>query len=169
MLDRFLHILLRFLDFLSRVSGWIAAIFVILIVLLMAVEILSRSFLGTSTMVVSDYSGYFLVALVLFGLGFTLREDGHIRIKLIRMRLSETAGRILDILIALGCAAMTLFALRASLRMVLASHRLDMRADTVAQTPFWIPQLVIPVGLLLLLIQLLAFIIRRVRSSSATR
>ncbi|WP_045218034.1 TRAP transporter small permease subunit [Desulfonatronum thioautotrophicum] len=160
MIDR----LLRFLDFLSRVAGWVAAGFVLLIVLLMSGEILSRSLLGKSTMVVSDFSGYFLVAIVLFGLGFTLREDGHIRIKLVRMRLSEPAGRILDVLIALGCAAMTIFALRASLRMVMGSHRLDMRADTVAQTPFWIPQLVIPIGLALLLIQLLAFIIRRVRS-----
>lgn len=159
MIDR----LLRFLDFLSRVAGWVAAGFVVLIVLLMGGEILSRSLLGKSTMVVSDYSGYFLVALVLFGLGFTLREDGHIRIKLVRMRLSETVGRVLDVLIALGCAAMTIFALRASLRMVMASHRLDMRADTIAQTPFWIPQMVIPIGLALLFIQLLAFIIRRVR------
>lgn len=165
MVDR----LLRVLDILSRAAGWIAAVFVTLIVLLMTLEICSRSLLGKSTMVVSDYSGYFLVALVLFGLGFTLREDGHIRIKLVRMRLPEAAGRALDVLIALGATAMTVFALRASLRMVVASHRLDMRADTIAQTPFWIPQLAIPLGLLLLLLQLLAFMIRRMRSSSATR
>jgi len=164
MLDR----LLRLLDFLSLAAGWVAAGFVVLIVLLMGVEILSRALLGTSTMVVSDYTGYFLVALVLLGLGFTLREDGHIRIKLVRMRLPRDVGRVVDILVALAAAAMTVFALRSSLRLVTASLRLDMRADTVAQTPFWIPQLAIPVGLALLLIQLLAFIIRRVRSSSAT-
>lgn len=161
--------LLRFADFLSRAAGWVAAGFAALIVLLMTGEILSRSVLGKSTMVVSDYTGYFLVALVLFGLGFTLREDGHIRIRLVRMRLPEAVGRILDMFIALAAAAMTVFALRASVRMVMSSHRLDMRADTVAQTPFWIPQLVIPLGLFLLLVQLLAFTIRRVRSSSAIR
>lgn len=164
MLDR----ILRFLDVLSRAAGWVAAGFAVLIVLLMSVEILSRVLLGKSTMVVSDYTGYFLVALVLLGLGFTLREDGHIRIKLVRMRLPDAMGRVMDILIALAAAAMTVFALRASLRLVMASFQLDMRADTVAQTPFWIPQLAIPIGLALLLIQLLAFIIRRVRSSSAT-
>ncbi|WP_084185068.1 TRAP transporter small permease subunit [Desulfonatronum thiodismutans] len=168
-MGRLIDRILRFFDFLSRAAGWIAAGFAVLIVLLMTVEILSRSLLSKSTMVVSDYSGYFLVALVLLGLGFTLREDGHIRIKLVRMRLAEPISRVLDVLIALGCAAMTIFALRATLRMVMASHRLDMRADTVAQTPFWVPQLVIPIGLALLLVQLLAFIIRRVRSSSATR
>ena len=160
MIDR----LLRFSDFLSRAAGWIAAGFIALIVLLMTVEIFTRSVLGKSTMVVSDYSGYFLVAVVLLGLGFTLREDGHIRIRLVRMRLPDSIARILDILIALAAAGMTIFALRAGLRMVMASHRLDMRADTIAQTPFWIPQLVIPLGLFLLLVQLLAFIIRRIRS-----
>jgi TRAP-type transport system small permease protein len=165
MLDR----ILRVLDLASNAGGYLSAMFMVLIVVLMSLEIFSRSVLGASTLVVSDYSGYFLVALVVLGLGFTLREDGHIRIRLIRARIPESLGKWLDVSIALAAMVMTGFALRVSLSMALASQRLDMRADTIAQTPLWIPQIVIPVGLALLLIQLLAFIIRRIRSSSATR
>jgi hypothetical protein len=47
--------------------------------------------------------------------------------------------------------------------MVYDTRELGMQADTIAETPLWIPQTFVPVGLLMLFVQLLGLIARRIR------
>jgi TRAP-type C4-dicarboxylate transport system permease small subunit len=90
-----------------------------------------------------------------------MKEDGLIRINLLTSHFSANGKRIADIISGLLGAAITAFALKYAVSMVYETWDLEMTADTIAETPLWIPQLAIPVGLALLLIQIIAFIARR--------
>ncbi|MFW5932269.1 MAG: TRAP transporter small permease subunit [Desulfohalobiaceae bacterium] len=135
-----------------------------LIVLLIVVEIFLRTFLGFSTMVSSEFSGYLLVGVVSLGLAYTLQHEAHIRITLIWGNLPKKWQTRLDILVACTSILITCFALYHSILLVKDTYSLGMTADTMAKTPLWIPQAAIPAGLAMLLLQLINFILRRLRS-----
>jgi TRAP-type C4-dicarboxylate transport system permease small subunit len=137
----------------------------LLIVALILVEIASRAVLGVSTLIAAEYSGYLLVGLVLLGFAYTIGEGGFIRINIVRARLPAGAQRALDIFACVFSAVITAFVFRYSVIMVYETKKLGMQADTIAETPFWIPQLVVPLGLAMLFLQLVAMTVRRVRPS----
>lgn len=148
---------------LSLGGAFLSALFMGLIVLLIVVEITLRTVAGASTFVASEYSGYFLVAVVVLGLAYTLREEAHIRITLVHSRLPRRWRRRVDVLVGLSSMVMTAFILVYAVLMVYETRALEMTADTISETPLWIPQVVIPVGLVLFLFQFAAFIAGRVR------
>ncbi len=63
----------RCVEGLCRAGAFLAALFMALTVGLIVLEIAIRTFLGTSTMITAEYSGYFLVATVSLGLAYTLQ------------------------------------------------------------------------------------------------
>jgi len=149
-------------ELLSRLGGYAAAGFMLCIVVLILLEIAVRTGWDSSTQVASEYSGYFMVALVLLGFAETFRSGAFIRIELLMPRLPSKARRVCEILVSLLSLAITIYALRYSLDMTWESLRLDMRADTMAETPFWIPQLALPTGLSLLALQICVHTLRLV-------
>lgn len=139
------------------------------IVFLILLEVFVRSFLNTSTMITDEYSAYLYVVLVFFGLGYTLATDGHIRVKVISSRLNERGQALLDLCataVALGLAG---FALKFSVSLVWEAYSLRMVSETPAQTPMWIPQAAIPLGLILFMAQLLAHGLAAVSRWKASR
>ncbi len=152
---------IRLIEGLSTGGAFLSAAGMLFIVALVVLEIFLRAVLNTSTLVSSEYGGYALVFLILTGLAYTMKEDGLIRINLLTSHFSANGKRIADIISGLLGAAITAFALKYAVSMVYETWDLEMTADTIAETPLWIPQLAIPVGLALLLIQIIAFIARR--------
>ncbi|MGM0423730.1 MAG: TRAP transporter small permease subunit [Thermodesulfobacteriota bacterium] len=149
---------------LCRAGAFLSALCMALIVALIVLEIFLRTFLGFSTMVSSEFSGYLLVGVVSLGLAYTLQHEAHIRITLIWDNLPRTWQTRLDILVACTSVLVTCFALYHSILLVQETYSLGISADTMAETPLWIPQVAIPVGLGMLLLQLINFILRRLRS-----
>ncbi|XPV74952.1 MAG: TRAP transporter small permease subunit [Desulfovibrio sp.] len=139
-----------------------SSIFMVLIVALIMTEIVLRAVTGGSTLVASEYSGYFLVALTVLGFAYTLKDEAHIRITLVHSRLSPSAQRVLDIFVALVALGVTIYACTYAVDMVYDSYALEMTADTISETELWIPQTVVPLGLAMLGLQLVAYIIKRV-------
>ncbi|NDV28932.1 TRAP transporter small permease subunit [Desulfovibrio sp. JC010] len=153
--------IIRLIEGLSIGGAFLSAAGMLFIVALVVIEIFLRAVLNTSTLVSSEYGGYALVFLILTGLAYTMKEDGLIRINLLTSHFSENGKRIADIVSGIIGAAITAFALKYTISMVYETWDLEMTADTIAETPLWIPQLAIPVGLGLLLLQIIAFIARR--------
>lgn len=157
--------LVKWIEALAKAGAYLSAVFMLLNVGLILVEIFSRAVLGVSTLIAAEYSGYLLVGLVLMGFAYTIGQGGFIRINLVRARLPEGAQRYLDIIACIFSAVITAFVFRYSVIMVYETKELGMEADTIAETPFWIPQLVVPIGLAMLFLQLVAMTVRRVRQS----
>lgn len=133
----------------------------LLIVGLVATEVALRTLAGRSTLVADEYSGYLMVATVLFGLAHTLASGGHIRITILTGRLPEKPRRWLESLTALLALLLCLYLFRHAYAMVYDTWSLGMTADSIAETPLWIPQLSLLGGLALLCLQLLAEMLRR--------
>ena len=154
----------RFISIIDRLSLWgafVSAFLMLMIVVLIAVEILLRSVFNASTLISDEYSAYFFVGVVLLGLAFTLREEGHIRITLLTSVLGPRGQAFLDILATIMAVAVTTFALYYAGAMVYDSWSLGMRADSISETPIYLSQLVIPVGLFLFDLQLVARLLKR--------
>jgi len=154
----------KWIEGLCNAGAFFSAVFMALIVILIMTEIILRAVFNASTLVGAEFSGYFLVVVVVLGLGYTLQHNAHIRITLIWNRLPARWKKIFDIAVSATSVVITCYALIYSIRMVYDTYSLGMREDSLVETPLWIPQAVIPVGLLMLLLQLLAFIFRRLRS-----
>jgi len=146
---------------LCRAGAFLAALFMALTVALIVLEIALRSFFGTSTMITAEYSGYFLVAMVSLGLAYTLHHKSHIRITLIYDRLRPATQLKLDIGAAVLALGICGYAIYYSAQMVFENRALGMTADTVSETPLWIPELAVPIGFILLFLELVAFLLRR--------
>lgn len=154
----------RTIQFIERLSLWgasLSAVFLSLIVLIIAVEIVLRSVFNTSTLIADEYSAYFFVGVVLLGLGFTLKEGAHIRITLVTSLVGERANQVLNIVSTLAAIAITTFALYHTSIMVFESWQLDMTADTISETPIFLSQMVIPAGLAMFDLQLAANFLKR--------
>lgn len=148
----------------SKAGGYVSGLFMILIVLLIVVEIIVRSVFNSSTLIGDEYSAYFFVVVVMTGLAFSMKEGAHIRISIIRSRLSQPALRILDLAVLLVAIVLSCYGLYHAILMTYDVWDLGMTADSISETPIYIPQLVIPVGLLLFILQLVCDFLRRLLS-----
>ena len=157
--------LLCWIDTLSRVGAYLSSLAMLLIVALILLEIVLRTLLSTSTLVSDEYSGYLMVAMVMLGLSHTFAKGGHIRITIVAERLQGRAAQLLDLVAALGALLLCGFALYHSLWMVEDTFSYRILADSISETPLYIPQILIPVGLLLLNLQIVAHFLRRLLSS----
>ncbi len=147
---------LRFIQSTSDKAALISSVAMILIVFLILLEVFLRALFNRSTMITDEYSAYLYVVLVCFGLGYTLATDGHIRVKVVFSRVSERARHVLDVLVTATALALTGFALYFSVFLVKEAHSLRMVSETPSQTPMWIPQLALPLGLIVFALQLIA-------------
>ncbi|MCG8689466.1 MAG: TRAP transporter small permease subunit [Desulfobacterales bacterium] len=153
--------IVNMIEKLSLGGAFLSAIFMVLIVALIAVEILIRSVFNSSTLISDEYSAYFFVGVVLLGLAFTLKEEGHIRITLLTSVLGDKGRAFLDLFATVLAIVITTFALYYAGEMVYDSWSLGMRADSISETPIYLSQMVIPLGLLMLDLQLGARLLKR--------
>ncbi len=155
--------LIKFFDKIADIGGYISSVFMIFIVTLILLEIFLRTFFNTSTLISDEYSAYFFVVVVMFGLAYTFKEDGHIRITIILGRLNPKLNKILDIICLIIALLLTIFMFYYSLKMVIDTHALDMRADSIAETPLFIPQIALPVGYFIFILSIVGKLFRRIR------
>lgn len=155
--------IISWIDGLTKLAGQISALFMVLIVVLINVEILIRTIFNSSTFIADEYSGYFLVAVVLLGLAHALKHDAHIRVEVILTRLSSKSRRIADVMASLLGIILTSFVTYHAVQMTLDAYVLEMTADSISETPIFIPQIMIPIGLYLFALQLIATLIRRLK------
>lgn len=149
---------LKFIDLASKLGAGLSSILMLLIVILIFVEIVLRTFFNSSTFIADEYSAYFFVGVVMMGLSYTFKENGHIRITIITSRLPKNLSFILEIISLCIVMLVLLFSIYHSALMVYDGYILDMRADTVAETKLFIPQIFVILGFILFFFQLVATI-----------
>jgi len=152
--------LINILGKVADVGTFLSSLFMILITVLIGLEVLLRSLFNTTTHISTEYSTYFFIALVSLGLGYTMKEDGHIRITLLTGRLKGKPKMIQELAVTMLALAISAFLLYFSVLMAYDTYSLGMKADTVSETPLYIPQITIPIGVLLLIFQLISRILR---------
>lgn len=135
----------------------LAGVVFMLMSTLVLTEVILRASVGGSTFIASEYSGYALALMTYLSLGFTFKEGAHIRISFLTERLPVRLRRGVEALLSAFAAAGVAVSVYAVWEMVQTSYTRGTVAYTVIETPLYIPQSLILVGLALLFIQLVAY------------
>lgn len=133
-------------------AGLLAAAMLALVLVfgLMNLEIVSRSLFGVSTLVSDEYSGYGFAFLVMAGLMYAHRAGALLHVEFgarlmgRRARAASLALASLASLAAVGLAAVSGY------RTWALSRLFESTSSFASETPLWLPQAVVPVGLGLL-------------------
>lgn len=141
---------------LALLSGGVAAVALLVMATGVTVDVLGRYFLGRSTQMAVEVSGYLLVAIVFLGLSYTQLNNAHIKIDLAlnllpqSLRKAVTAFNLVAFIVY--CAVLAGLGLRA----VWTSYRFHTTSRTSLDITVWPIQLVIPAGLIILILVLLS-------------
>lgn len=152
----------RFVGRIAHACGVLAALAIVIILVMVCAETVLRQF-RSSLLVTDEIAGYLNAAAIFLGLAWTLREGGFIRVEIFYDRATGGLRKAIRWLIVLTAAAFTAVLLWVCTRHVIYAFDRDTRAVSVLDTPEWIPQSVMVLGLAVLLLQLAAWIVGRVR------
>jgi TRAP-type C4-dicarboxylate transport system permease small subunit len=156
-----IRFLLDGLDRLSRLDGWLGAVCLCLLTMLMLAEVVVRALSGTipgipaSIPVAWEWSSYLMAATFTFGAAMTLRAGGHIRVNLLLANATPTLRRLIEVFSALVGLAFTGFLAYAMIKFTIGSFERG-QTSISSGTPLWPPQAVVTFGILLLASQFLA-------------
>ena len=145
---------------LSLWGAYLSSILLVSLVLLILTEIFIRYFFNTSTLIADEYSGYLFLASVFLGLSYTFKENAHIRINILTSRMSEKSNKFIDIFAGSITIVVLLFALYRTILFTFDSYEMEMLSESVSQTPLYLTQLVMPLGLSLFILSVLIFVIK---------
>ena len=140
---------------LNRLAGALAMLLVLYIAGHILLEITLRLF-GTSTFVLDEFVGYAVASLTFLGLGYALDHGALVRVNVLLDKLPTR----LHWLPELVCSLLALFAFGWLAgywaQNVMRSYQRGTVSETLAETPLWIPEGVVLIGMLLLCLTLLS-------------
>ena len=150
------------LDRLYLTAGFLSALCILTICVLVTLQVifnLITKIFGTdfafSIPSYADFAGFLLATATILALAYTLQHNGHIRVTLVRQRLSANIARNLERCVLCICACISAF-----LTYAVTSHFSDLVhfgdvSSGIVPIPLWIPQLAMAVGLALLTLALI--------------
>ena len=148
------------LNWLVTGTGWIGAACIVVMVSLIGVDIIGRRFFNHPTGISEEVSAYLLVAVTFLGAAYTLVKGGHLSVRAVLEKLPARGQRIMEIvngMVGVGvCATATWY----SSQLVMASIRINSHSSTPLNTPLVIPHALIPLGMGIMGLAILAHTIR---------
>jgi TRAP-type C4-dicarboxylate transport system permease small subunit len=118
---------------------------------IVAYEVAARYLFNAPTLWSQEISVYLLLACAFLGFAPTMHAGEHIRIDLLSRRFGPRVRSALELATCLAIAAFAAIAAWGGYETVRQSLRYGRRSLTLLAVPLWIPQLVVPLGMLLLL------------------
>ena len=133
------------LNKLYKLSGYIAATFLILVAIFILIGISSRIF-GFYIRGLAEYSGYCMASASFFALAFTFVDGGHIRITLFLEKFSGLKKRILEIWCLIVASFFSGYLAFYFTKMLFISYKFQERSEGADEILIWIPQTSVAVG-----------------------
>ena len=152
------------LDTIYNVCGFIAAVFLLLILVTIVAQMVGR-WASIPMPGATDFAGYFMAGASFFGLIYAFNHGAHIRVSLLLTKLGRY--RRLGEIWCFGIA--TILAIFFAVNAVEAtwlSHKLNDISQGQDATPLWIPQLSMAIGTVVLAIGLADHLVRVVLGGS---
>lgn len=152
---------IRIIDALSQFFGILAGIFVMAGVVLVMAEIVVRNLFNGTLYITQEYTAYFMVAITFFGLAYTLKDSGHIRLEfLYRVVKTGKSRAILEIYALLVGLILFIIITYATTNYFLDAVTTGKRSMQISKTMLAIPQFAMPLGSLLISLQFVAEIFK---------
>jgi TRAP-type C4-dicarboxylate transport system permease small subunit len=141
----------RFLDALYDGAAALAAVFMVLLLVMVLLSILGRQ-LHFHLPGTDAYAGYMMAAAGFLALAHTLKRGEHIRVTLLLSRLRGKARHGLELWALFAATLLAALSAFYSARLVWQSRQFNDISTSNDATPLWIPQLAMALGTLILLI-----------------
>lgn len=135
----------RFLERFYVWTGAAAAVCLVLVGICVLTSIIARA-TGTYIAGINEYSGYAMAASSFLALAHTFREGGHIRVALVRSRLSGKAKLWLEIWCLLVASAMSSYLAYYLVYLTWISWKFEEKSEGAAATLLWWPQSIMAAG-----------------------
>jgi|TARA_Y100000816_G_C25965855_1_gene504000 TRAP-type C4-dicarboxylate transport system permease small subunit len=152
------------LNKLYKFSGYIAALFLILVAVFILIGISSRIF-GFYIRGLAEYSGYCMASASFFALAYTFVEGGHIRITLFFEKLSGLKKKIVEIWCLLVASFFSGYLSFYFIKMLIISYKFQERSEGADEILIWIPQTSVAIGSTIFFICVLHQLILIIRSN----
>ena len=141
--------MLNFLDKslykLYKFSGYIAAIFLILVAVFILIGISSRIF-GFYIRGLAEYSGYCMASASFFALAYTFVEGGHIRITLFLEKFSKKKKWLVETWCLSVASFFSGYLAFYFIKMLFISYKFQERSEGADEILIWIPQTSLAIG-----------------------
>ncbi len=134
-----------YLEKIYNFSGYIAAIFLILISIFILLGIFSRIF-SFYIRGLSEYSGYCMAASTFFALAYTFAEGGHIRITLFLEKLNKKFRKMFEIWCLSLATVFSGYIAFYFIKMLVVSYKFKERSEGADEILIWIPQSPLALG-----------------------
>jgi len=146
-----------------RIGVTAGGILCALMMALVATEVIGRSAFNLSLLVTDEYCGYMVVAMVFLGIPYALYHEALLRVDFLFNRLRGRRRQFVGLLFDFISLAVTSVIGAYLGRMVWTTYQRGTFSSTPAMTPLWVPQVFMPIGMLLLGLILIARIVDRIR------
>jgi len=143
----------------GTISGWM--IFAMMI--LTTVAVLTRRVFFAPLTFSDEYSAYLLVFCVFFGGAYTLHRDDHVRVDVIAIRLKFRTRILFRLITSFFSFLYGSILTWKTIELVIYYKKIGHKALSIAETPTWIPALVVPIGMALLTLQMVLCILQDAR------
>ena len=141
----------KILDQLYDAAAWIAALFMVALLVMVLLSILGREF-GFHVRGTDAYAGYMMAGAGFFALAHTLKRGEHIRVTLLLQALAPNLRHKLELFSLATAVLLSLLLAAFSAKLCWQSlqfHDISTGSDA---TPLWIPQIAMAAGTLILCI-----------------
>ena len=128
-----------------KLSGYIAAAFLILVAVFILIGISSRIF-GFYIRGLAEYSGYCMASASFFALAYTFVEGGHIRITLFLEKLSGSNKWVTEIWCLCVASFFSGYLAFYFIKMLIISYKFQERSEGADEILIWIPQTSVALG-----------------------
>ena len=133
------------LNKLYKLSGYLAATFLIFVAIFILIGISSRIF-GFYIRGLAEYSGYCMAAASFFALSYTFVEGGHIRITLFLEKLSGHKKNLIEIWCLSIASFFSGYLAFYFTKMTIISYKFQERSEGADEILIWIPQTSVAIG-----------------------
>ena len=143
------------LSFLERICLWGSALSIVLMLVSIAFDVICRTVFNSSLFGHSDeFGGYLLVAIGFLSLSVCQARDVYHRVEFVLQRMPLWGRAALLIVFDLLSLGFTLVLLWQLCRLEWITWETGETAQTILETPLWIPRLVMPFGAFVLCLSL---------------
>lgn len=138
---------------------------------LITYDVFSRTLFNSPSLITDEITGYLLVFVAFMGAAEALRAGRHIGVDLVTSRLQPRTRLALKLFASLVSLAFLVVFWWHAVVMVYKSYERNVTVPSSLLTPVWIPQVFIPIGMTLLILQMVVEIARtglEIRSGTAS-
>ena len=143
------------ISFLTRVGMYLSGLSILVMAVFVTFEVVARTCFGFSTLVADEWSAYLLAFATFLGLSYTMESKGFMQVDFILGRLSQKHNKMLRFLLLFLALMYSILLDYYLISHTFASYSRKIVSTSLSQTPLYIPQLSMPIGMTLFVFELI--------------